>query len=45
MFLKTQMKMFSDAIQWTEREEATGFEVKKEIDLIMMHTMRQNEMF
>jgi hypothetical protein len=28
--------MFSDAIQRIEREEATGFEVKKEIDLLIM---------
>jgi hypothetical protein len=46
LFLKTQMKMFSDAIQRIEREEATGFEVKKEIDLLIMKLrMRQNKMF
>jgi hypothetical protein len=46
LFLKTQMEMFSDAIQRPEQEEATGFEVKKEIDLLIMKlTMQQNEMF
>jgi hypothetical protein len=45
LFLKNQKKMFSDAIQRIEREEFTGFEVKKEIDLLMKLTMRQNEMF
>jgi hypothetical protein len=40
------MKMFYDAIQRIKREEATGFEVKKESDLLIMKlTMRQNEMF
>jgi hypothetical protein len=40
------MKMCSDAIQRIEREEATGFEAEKEIDLLIMKlTLRQNEMF
>jgi hypothetical protein len=30
------MKMFADGIQRNEREEATDFEVKKEIDLLIM---------
>jgi hypothetical protein len=38
--------MFSDAIQRIERAEAIGFEVKKELDpLIMKLTMGQNKMF
>lgn len=46
LFLKAQLKMFSDAILRIEREEATGFEVKKEIDvLIMKLNMRQKEFF
>lgn len=46
LFLKSQLKLFSHSILEIESEETTAFEVKSQIDhLVMKLSMRKEEMF